>query len=133
MEIDPQASLDAIDRQLCEQLAVDRDEAALGVIRILNHNMVRAVELNSVRKGFDPREFSLIAFGGAGPLSGCDVAVELSIPWVIGAHPPGHHLALGLLATDLKYEFSKDGDGRDREHAPGGARGRLRGVGGPGP
>jgi N-methylhydantoinase A/oxoprolinase/acetone carboxylase beta subunit len=107
MSIDPEASLEAIDRQLTERLGVDRDEAALGVIRILNHNMVRAVELNSVRKGFDPREFSLIAFGGAGPLSGCDVAVELSIPWVIVPTHPGITSALGLLATDLKYEFSK--------------------------
>lgn len=97
----------AIDRDLVGKVAPTRVEAAMGVVRILNHNMVRAIELNSVRKGFDPRSFSLVAFGGAGPLWACDIAQELSIPWVIVPRHPGITSALGLLATNLKYEFSR--------------------------
>jgi N-methylhydantoinase A/oxoprolinase/acetone carboxylase beta subunit len=69
--------------------------------------MVRAIELNSVRKGYDPREFALVAFGGAGPLSACDIALELSIPRVVVPRHPGIASALGLLATDLKLEVAR--------------------------
>ncbi len=63
--------------------------------------------MNSVRKGYDPREFALVAFGGAGPLQACEVARELAIPLVIVPPSPGLTSALGLLATDLSYDFSR--------------------------
>ena len=107
MALHPDAAAEAIDRDLVGRVAPDRAAAAMGVVRILNHNMVRAIELNSVRKGFDPRSFSLVAFGGAGPLWACDIARELSIPSVIVPTHPGITSAQGLLATDLKYEFSQ--------------------------
>ena len=107
MAIEPEMALEALDRHLVGPLGVGRSEAAMGVVRILNHNMVRAIEVNSVRRGYDPREFSLVAFGGAGPLSACDIALELSIPRVIVPRHPGITSALGLLATDLKYEVAR--------------------------
>ena len=107
MAIEPALAEEVIDRRLTGALAVDRVEAAMGVVRVLNHNMMRAIEVNSVRKGYDPREFSLVAFGGAGPLSAGDLALELSIPRVVIPAHPGITSALGLLATDLRYEVSR--------------------------
>jgi N-methylhydantoinase A/oxoprolinase/acetone carboxylase beta subunit len=80
---------------------------ALGAIKILNHGMIQSIEMNSVRKGYDPREFALVAFGGAGPLQACELALELAIPLVIIPPNPGLTSALGLLATDLSYDFSR--------------------------
>ena len=67
--------------------------------------MTQAIELNSVRRGYDPREFTLVAAGGAGPLFACDIALELEIPRVLVPPHPGIVAATGLLATDLQHEF----------------------------
>ena len=64
---------------LGEPLGLDVTSAALGITQILTQNMVNAISVNSVQKGFDPRDFSLVAFGGGGPLYGADIARELSI------------------------------------------------------
>ena len=96
----------AIEQTLALPLGLDVDEAALSAIRILTHGMVQAIELNSVRKGYDPRDFALVAFGGAGPLFGCDIARELSIPVVIVPPAPGLTSALGLLTSNISYDFS---------------------------
>ena len=82
-------------------------EPALGVIRILTQNMVSAISVNSVQRGFDPRDFSLVAFGGGGPLYGADIAAELSFPRVIVPVHPGITSAMGLLDSDLKYEAQR--------------------------
>ncbi len=89
---------------LGERLGLDVTGAALGVTQILTQNMVNAISVNSVQKGFDPRDFSLVAFGGGGPLYGADIARELSIPRVIVPPHPGITSAMGLLDSDLKYE-----------------------------
>ena len=83
---------------------LDVTSAALGITQILTQNMVNAISVNSVQKGFDPRDFSLVAFGGGGPLYGADIARELSIPRVIVPPHPGITSAMGLLDSDLKYE-----------------------------
>ena len=96
----------AIEERLAIPLELDVDEAALSAVRILTHGMVQAIEVNSVRKGYDPRDFALVAFGGAGPLFGCDIARELSIPVVIVPPAPGLTSALGLLTSNISYDFS---------------------------
>src|SRR5437867_8754277 len=96
----------AVEAKLARPLGMSVEEAALAAIRILTHGMVQAIELNSVRRGYDPREFALVAFGGAGPLFGCDIARELSIPVVIVPPAPGLTSALGLLTCDIAYDFS---------------------------
>ena len=100
-------SRQAIEAHLCRPLDMSVEEAALGAVKILNHSMIQSIEMNSVRKGYDPREFALVAFGGAGPLHGCEVAMELAIPTVIIPPSPGLTSALGLLATDISYDFSQ--------------------------
>ena len=107
MELRADLSKKAIEQHLCQQLGMNVQEAALGGIKILNHGMIQSIEMNSVRKGYDPREFALVAFGGAGPLQACEVAAELAIPMVIVPPNPGLTSALGLLATDLSYDYSR--------------------------
>ncbi|MFP6749786.1 MAG: hydantoinase/oxoprolinase family protein [Alphaproteobacteria bacterium] len=100
---------------LAEPLGMTVEAAADGVLTIVNANMANAIRSRTVQKGLDPREFSLVAFGGAGPLHGVDVARDLGMPEVIIPPYPGITSAAGLLATDLKYdairtEFQTSGD-----------------------
>ncbi len=80
------------------------EQAALAILTIVNANMVQEVRVHSVRRGYDPRECALVAFGGAGPLHGCDIAEQLEIPAILLPPAPGITSAMGLLATDLKYD-----------------------------
>ena len=82
-------------------------EAAEGVLTIVNSNMANAIRSKTVQKGLDPRDFSLVAFGGAGPLHGAEVAAMLEIPEVVVPPHPGITSAAGLLTTDLKYDRIK--------------------------
>ena len=92
---------------LAERLGIERFEAAEGVLTIMNSNMANAIRAKTVQKGIDPRGFSLVAFGGAGPLHGAEVADLLGIPEVVVPPHPGITSAAGLLTTDLKYDQIK--------------------------
>jgi N-methylhydantoinase A/oxoprolinase/acetone carboxylase beta subunit len=81
------------------------EEASMGAVQILTHSMVQSIEENSVRKGFDPRDFALVAEGGAGPLFAAQIALEVGTPWVVVPTYPGIAAAMGLLATDMVYEY----------------------------
>src|SRR5260221_480436 len=76
-------------------------------LAILENNMVGAIRVVSVERGHDPRDFTLVAFGGAGPLHGCALAALLDISRVLIPLAPGVLCAEGLLAADLKAEFSR--------------------------
>ena len=89
---------------LAGELGIDRLEAAEGILTILNSNMANAIRSRTVQKGIDPRRFSLVAMGGAGPLHGAEVATMLQIPEVIVPLYPGITSAMGLLTADLKYD-----------------------------
>jgi N-methylhydantoinase A/oxoprolinase/acetone carboxylase beta subunit len=91
-------------REFGEQMGLGAEAAADGVLTIINANMANAIRSRTVQKGHDPREFSLVAFGGAGPLHGVEVARDLGIPEVIVPPYPGITSAAGLLTTDLKYD-----------------------------
>ena len=90
---------------VADRLGMSVEEAALGALQIQKYGMAQAIELNSVRRGYDPREFTLVAAGGAGPLFACDLALELEIGRVLVPPYPGIVAAAGLLATDLEHEF----------------------------
>ena len=77
----------------------------MGAVQILTHSMVQSIEENSVRKGYDPRDFALVAEGGAGPLFAAQIALEVGTPTVVVPPWPGIAAALGLLATDMVYEY----------------------------
>jgi 5-oxoprolinase (ATP-hydrolysing) len=77
----------------------------MGALQIASHSMVQSIEQNSVRKGYDPRDFALVAAGGAGPLFAAQIAAEVGMPAVIVPPYPGVTAAMGLLATDAVYEY----------------------------
>ncbi|RMG89118.1 MAG: hydantoinase/oxoprolinase family protein [Chloroflexi bacterium] len=83
------------------------EEAAWGVIQVANANMERAVRRISVERGFDPRRFTLVAFGGAGPLHACELAASLQIPRVLIPPVPGVLSALGMLAAHPTRDYSR--------------------------
>jgi N-methylhydantoinase A len=103
MRLDAEASRKVVG-ELAQQLGLTLNEAAEGVLTIINANMANAIRSRTVQKGIDPRTFALVAFGGAGPLHGAAVAAMLSIPEVIVPPYPGITSAMGLLTTDLKYD-----------------------------
>jgi 5-oxoprolinase (ATP-hydrolysing)/N-methylhydantoinase A len=86
-------------------LGMSVEEASMGAVQILTHSMVQSIEENSVRKGYDPRDFALVAEGGAGPLFAVQIALEVGTPWVIVPPYPGVTAAMGLLGTDMVYEY----------------------------
>jgi N-methylhydantoinase A/oxoprolinase/acetone carboxylase beta subunit len=99
----------ALARQAFEPLALrlgmSVEEASMGAIQIASHSMVDSIEENSVRKGYDPRDFALVAEGGAGPMFAANIAAEVGTPTVIVPPYPGVTAALGLLVTDSVYEY----------------------------
>ncbi len=80
-------------------------ETAHGIVEIANANMMGALRLISVQRGFDPREFVLVAYGGAGPMHANALARELQIPNVLIPRSPGVTSALGLLVSDIKHDY----------------------------
>jgi N-methylhydantoinase A len=103
MALDAKAS-EAVIARLAGQLGLSLNETAEGVLTIINSNMANAIRSRTVQKGIDPRGFALVAFGGAGPLHGAEVAAMLGIPEIIVPPFPGITSAMGLLTTDLKYD-----------------------------
>src|SRR5262245_59589151 len=89
---------------LARELGLSEREAAEGVITLINANMANAIRSRTVQKGIDPRNYALVAFGGAGPLHGTEVADMLGIPDVIVPPHPGITSAVGLLISDLRYD-----------------------------
>lgn len=86
-------------------LRYSRAEAAAGMLRIMRANMAGAIRLMSVQRGYDPREFSLVAFGGAGPLHALELARDLGMPEVILPVAPGLGSAMGVLVVDVRHDF----------------------------
>ncbi|WP_345420910.1 hydantoinase/oxoprolinase family protein [Pseudonocardia xishanensis] len=106
MSLDSNAAEDALHRGVAQPLGLDLHGAANSVLRVANANMADAVRLISIRRGYDPREFVLVVFGGAGPLHGVDLARELSIPTVLVPPNPGITSALGCLLVDIQHDLS---------------------------
>src|SRR5438876_2224225 len=106
MMLDRAAAERVISEHIAEPLGLDLVEAADAVIKVANANMADAVRLISIRRGYDPREFCLVAFGGAGPLHGAALAEELSIPTVLVPPSPGITSALGCLLVDVRHDLS---------------------------
>jgi len=90
---------------IAERLGASPEQAALGIIRIVNANMEAAIRVISVERGFDPRNFILVAFGGAGPLHACELAAALQIPKVLIPATPGVLSALGMLVADIIKDY----------------------------
>lgn len=107
MALDRAAAAAAVRRGVADPLGLSLEEAARGILAIVDNNMVGALRVVSVERGHDPRDFTLVPFGGAGPLHGCALAGLLGISRVMLPLAPGVLCADGLLAADLKAEFSR--------------------------
>lgn len=105
MPIEAQRSHDAI-ADLGGRLGLSPRETASGVISVVVANMVRAIRLVSVQRGHDPRDYALVAFGGAGPLHSGWIGRELRIPRVLVPSSPGLLCAFGLLVSDIRGDFA---------------------------
>ena len=104
--LDPAAAQRAIEQHCAQPLGMDLVEAAHGIVEIANTAMVNALRLVSVQRGYDPRDFALVAFGGAGPAHANRLAALTEIPVAIIPQSPGTASALGLLVTDLKHDYA---------------------------
>jgi len=107
LPIDFDLARKAIQDKIAGPLNMTLEDAALGIIKIINSNMALAIRSNSVARGIDPRNFSLMPFGGAGPLHGVALAEAVFAKEVIVPPAPGITAAIGLLVTDMKYEFTR--------------------------
>lgn len=107
MKLDLDAARQAVRRSVADELDLDVDVAARGILAIADNHMVGAVRVVSVERGHDPRDFTLVPFGGAGPLHGCALAELLGISKILLPPAPGVLCADGLLHADLRAEFSQ--------------------------
>ncbi len=107
LPIDLAAAERAIRSHIADPLGLSVIEAATAIVEIVNSNMAEALRIVSVERGHDPREFALIAFGGAGPVHAAALAAELDIPEIIVPPAPGAFSALGLVASDLRRDYSR--------------------------
>jgi N-methylhydantoinase A len=98
-------AVEAVQR-LADKLGLGLMETAQGILSVLNANMAKAIRVISVQRGHDPRDYALMAFGGAGPLHAARLARELDMARIIVPRTPGTLCALGLLLTDLRADFA---------------------------
>lgn len=104
--LDPALATEAVQETVAGPFNMSLHQAAEAIVAVANSNMANAVRLLSISRGYDPRDFALVAFGGAGALHGAAVAKELSIPTVIVPPNPGVTSALGCLLVDVQHDFS---------------------------
>jgi N-methylhydantoinase A/oxoprolinase/acetone carboxylase beta subunit len=105
MTLDTQRARSAA-RTLAQEFELSIAELAEGIVRVANANMERAMRVVSVSRGHDPREFALLAFGGAGGMHACEIAERLEIPTIIVPRYAGVLSALGMLLADVTKDYS---------------------------
>lgn len=106
MPVDADRSVAAVDR-LAARLGMSRTDTAQGIVSVVTANMARAIRVISVQRGHDPRDYALVAFGGAGPLHSSRLARELGMRTTLVPQKPGALSALGMLMTDLRSDHSR--------------------------
>ena len=105
MRLDQKAAENSLRERLAEPLDVTLERAASGMLQVATSAMANAVRHVTLERGLDPRDFTLVAYGGGGPLHAASVAQELSIGTVIIPQAPGHFSALGMLMADLRRDY----------------------------
>ena len=107
LTLDVEAAKAAIREKIAAPLGLDLHRAAHGILQIVNYNMMGAIRNVSVERGYDPRNFALVAFGGAGPMHSISVARLLEMTTVIAPPSPGVASAYGLLVADFKNDYAR--------------------------
>jgi len=106
MAVYSELAFNAFKSKVADKLGLEVKEAARGVVKLVNNSMAKAISIVSVERGRDPRDYSLVAFGGAGPIHGCDLAEEMGMNHVVVPQHPGLFSAFGLLTVDVSRTFS---------------------------
>ena len=99
-----ETTMAAIDEQIAKPLGLTVMQAAEGILDVINSNMLRAIKLISVQKGYDPREFTLVCYGGGGGMHAGKIAEELEMEKIIVPYSPGTFSAMGLVLSDIKSD-----------------------------
>src|SRR5262249_48988430 len=107
MQLDVAGAEAAVAERIARPLGLSTTEAARAIVEITNANMGDALRVVSVRRGYDPRDFALVAFGGAGPVHGAALAAELGVNTVIVPPNAGVTSALGCLLVDVRHDLSE--------------------------
>ena len=105
MALDLKAAQEAVRRGIAEPMGLSLEKAAAGIIRVVNANMVRGISVNSTQKGYDVREFSLLAFGGAGPLHAIELADDMGMDQVIIPPFCSVFSAFGAVTSDVRHDY----------------------------
>ncbi|MEC7655428.1 MAG: hydantoinase/oxoprolinase family protein, partial [Pseudomonadota bacterium] len=105
LDIAADRARDAIERDIALPLKWSVERAAAGILRLATANMAEMVRLATLRRGLDPRDFSLVAFGGAGPLHAAEIAREVGVPRVIVPPVPGLFSAIGTMMGDVRHDL----------------------------
>jgi N-methylhydantoinase A len=105
MKLYPDKARAAIEKHIARPMNLSVEDAAYGIVRVVNANMVKGMAGSSIQKGLDPREFTLIAFGGAGPLHACEMAKDLGMRKVVIPLYPGALSAFGLVTSDIRHDY----------------------------
>lgn len=107
MGIHLERAREMLEKKIARPLGMDLMQAAEGIIAVVNANMVRGIRRVSVERGYDPRDFSLVPFGGAGPLHGVALAQALNMTRVLIPAHPGIASAFGMLSADVRHDYVK--------------------------
>lgn len=107
IKLDELAARRAVQTRVADRFGMDIVEAADGIIEVINANMARAMRSILIERGYDPREFILMAFGGAGGLHAAALIRELGIPRAVVPNNPGALSAVGMLATDFRHDRAR--------------------------
>jgi N-methylhydantoinase A len=107
MRIKAELASQAINDKIAGKLGITIQEAAQGIISVVNSNMARAIRVITVERGYNPSDFTLVAYGGAGPLHAVQLAQDMGIHTILIPQTPGTLCALGLLTADIKKNYVK--------------------------
>ena len=105
MEVDLEGAKKVVQKTIAGPLGLDLMTAAAGIIEVINANMIRGIRRVSVERGYDPRDFALVPFGGAGPLHGVELARALNMTRIIVPAHPGIASAVGMLTADVRHDY----------------------------
>ncbi|MCS7464230.1 hydantoinase/oxoprolinase family protein [Paenibacillus doosanensis] len=105
MKMNLELARQVMKEKIADPLGITIEEAAEGILKVVNANMIRGIRVISIEKGHDPRNFSLVAFGGAGPVHAVEIGKELGCQEIIIPPNPGITCAMGMLMADVRHDF----------------------------
>jgi N-methylhydantoinase A len=122
----PERAREAVRKNIADKMGISVEEAAMGIIRIVNANMAKGISGNSVERGYDLREFALVTMGGAAALHAADIAGDLNMARVVVPPMSGNFSALGFIVADIQHDYVRTFARKHHEIAPAELLGNFR-------